>query len=149
MLKLSDIGLYEQLFTHVYEGVATMIAAERMQKSEEYLALEIMMSPVEKHFAEWAMENRGVEQHRLERITPTELVSPLCYCEFPTPASLGGGISHLLVDGNHRYVKAAMMGVKLLPARVAPETLWRKFQVEGIPLEIAEAFVDSPGSGIP
>jgi hypothetical protein len=55
----------------------------------------------------------------------------------------------LLVDGNHRYVKAAMMGVKLLPARVAPETLWRKFQVEGIPLEIAEAFVDSPGSGIP
>lgn len=149
MLKLSDIGLHEQVFTHVHEGVATMLAAERMQKSPEYRALEIVITPVEKDFAEWAMENRGIEQRRLERITLMHLVtSPLCYCNFQRPESLGGGMSHLLVDGNHRYVKASMLGMTALPARVAPETLWRKFQVDDIPMEVAEFFVEHD-SGIP
>ena len=149
MLKLSDIGLYEQVFTHLHEGVATMVATERMQQSDEYKALEVVITPVEKQFAEWCAKNRGVEQRRLERITLQHLVtSPLCYCEFPRPESLGGGMAHMLVDGNHRYCKAAALGMMALPARVAPETLWRKFQVEGIPVEIAEFFVEHD-SGIP
>jgi hypothetical protein len=149
MLTLNDIGLHEQVFTHVYEGVATMVAAERMQKSDEYKALEIVVTPVEEHFAKWCMENRGIEQRRLDRITLQHLIiSPLCYCEFPRPESLGGGMAHMLTDGNHRYVKASMLGMLALPARVAPETLWRKFQVDGIPVEIAEFFVEND-SGIP
>lgn len=148
MLKMSDVDANEECFTHIYEGVATMFAVAQMKKSPEYLALEIFETPVELKFAEWVIKNRGVEQHRLDRITVQDLLAyPVTYCIFPTPESLGGGFSHLLVDGSHRYVKASQLGFNTLFGRVVPENLWRKFQVE-VPLELAKFFVEGP-SGIP
>lgn len=140
-IPVSEIDPFEVCFTHVHEGVATTIAVERLHKDPDFLKLKPFLTPVEEHFAKWAMENRGVEQKRLDRLTPAIFAQPLTYCEWENG-------SHLLVDGNHRYVKAAMLGVKELPARVVLPPLWRKYVVSGIPMKWSEAFLTAP-SGLP
>lgn len=148
MLKLKDIGLTEECFTHVHNGVVTMICVVRMRQDAEFLALPIFSTPVKEKFAKWCMEHRGIEQHRLDRIDAHSLSEyPLTYCNLPKGPDLPNG-AHLLVDGNHRYVKAAMLGMTEVPGRVVPENIWRRFQVGDVPIEIAEFFLAAP-SGMP
>lgn len=146
MFNIEDIGLTEQCFTHVFEGQATMIAIERLLKDPDYLALEVVLTPVEEQFARYCMEHRGIEQRRLDRLGPEQLTQPICYLEFPR-ADMGGMIVHLMADGNHRYVKASMLGFKELPGRIVPQAIWRKYQI-AVPLAIAEMFIANE-SGVP
>lgn len=143
MIPLKDIGRTEPVFTHIDEDgiTVTTFAVDRLKKAPEFLALEIVRTPVDAEGARFCREHRGVEQHRLDRITiDTITYNPVIYCNW-------AGGTHLLIDGTHRYVKASMLGLPFILARVVPEEIWRPFQVESMPLDMAKAFT-SGFSGI-
>jgi hypothetical protein len=83
---------------------------ERMKRFAEKSGKEVVTAPMDFEYAQWCLKHNGIEKHRLERITPQVIAQiPVIYVE------LGDG-THKLVDGNHRYVKAATLGWRELPA---------------------------------
>lgn len=143
MIKMRDIDPFEAVFTHIGEDKTSVlcVASQRLVAAPEFLELEIVRTPVDREFGRWAMENRGIEEHRLERITVAAIMtSPIAYIHMPDH-------THLLVDGSHRYVKASMLGFQTILARVVPEEIWRKYEIEPMPLGLAKMFT-SGFSGI-
>lgn len=86
-------------------------------------------------FAQFCIRSRGIEWPRCDRwfrifqgpakVSP----EPLLFCHFPDG-------SNLLIDGTHRYVAAAMAGLRELPAWIVPEIIWRRYLVD-LPAEPA------------
>jgi hypothetical protein len=80
--------------------------------------------PVDMEFVNFCLEHRGIEPHRLARLT-TEICSrPLLMC------TQSDG-SQLIVDGHHRYVRIGIDGGKQALAWILPERVWRPYTVAG------------------
>jgi hypothetical protein len=121
------MGPHEVVFTWldpVTEEEVTF-AVERLAKWAA-LHCETVETPVELVYALAIIRDRGLEQHRMDKLTLDSLLDPVLYLAMP-------GGTHLLADGNHRYVYAAFNGVKWLRARMVDEEHWRKFIVTGLP----------------
>jgi hypothetical protein len=102
---------------------------DRMRAHAVQTGKEIVRSPVDREFAQWVLTANGVEQHRLDRLTPAAMCLPVIYVILPTDKT-AAGIHHKLVDGSHRYVKAAMMGWKELPAYLFDTKEAEEFQLD-------------------
>jgi hypothetical protein len=139
-LQAKDLGV-EVIFTHIADdGTQTMFAVERMVKWCADTRQRIYETPVDVDFAKFCLERRGIEQHRLNRLTALDLIVPVLYCEWPDG-------SHLLVDGHHRYVLAARLGRKTIRGHVLKERQWRPFVVEGA-APVSQAALANTFSGI-
>lgn len=87
---------------------------------------------VDPEHVECLRAKRGIEQHRLDRITARVLKhNPIIMAEMPDGSSL-------IIDGNHRYVKAWMLGKPTIRCIFVPEKVWREYVVTGIPPHLAE-----------
>jgi hypothetical protein len=109
MIDVRDIGPTEQLFTHQDEdGTLTTYAASRLAA---FCEMHVPRSRVAIEPEAAALFNavRGVEPHRLQRLGTRELLTPLVFVHLPDG-------THLLVDGTHRYVRLAQLGVPDAPA---------------------------------
>jgi hypothetical protein len=73
----------------------------------------------------FAVEN-AVEPHRLARIGLRELAEPIMLLDMEDG-------THTLVDGSHRYVVAARMGLKVLPGWIIAKQDWMPYRVSGMP----------------
>jgi hypothetical protein len=117
----------EVAFTHIFEGIPTSILTGRLIKDPRYLTLPVTTVAIDFEFAKFSLDYRGVERHRLERITTRDLVKyPVTMCEW-------GDGSHLLVDGTHRYVRAALWGRTRIRARLVPITFWKEYEIVDAP----------------
>jgi len=94
----------------------------------------------EQEQAEKFYRDNGVEPHRLARITAKHLRSPVLLLD------LGDG-THMLADGNHRYVVAAANGITRLPAWLVKHSYWQPFRVD-MPLALGEETLRTMFSGI-
>jgi hypothetical protein len=108
-------------------GEVTTIAVERLARDPDLLALEVFLIPVIREVAEEFLRDRGIEQHRLARITADDLD------KYPMMIAIWPDGSHLTLDGHHRYVKAHNLGLPHAQARMIPETIWGRYVVEGVP----------------
>lgn len=118
----------EQLFTHQdTDGTIRHFAVERLFNYMKGMGHEVFSVVLDPAYVSTIFAKRGVESHRLKRITVEQLMIPVLYLEGVSPGT------HLLADGNHRYVVHAQLGHKEMPAYIAPPKLWRRFMVTGIP----------------
>lgn len=85
--------------------------------------LEILLTPVNDEGAEMIRTHRGLEPHRLARITgiPPSW-PPVIYLLMPDD-------THLLIDGNHRYFRAWQMRSEWILTKVVPESIWKYYLV--------------------
>jgi hypothetical protein len=129
----------EVVFSHVDDktGEVRHFAVERLNKHIERMAVppKRLEVKIDYQFAAFAITRRGIEPHRFERITPADIAQyPILLAHMPgvgrdTPDN------HLIIDGSHRYVKAATLGWKTIPAYELPEELWKEFLIR-IPEEL-------------
>jgi hypothetical protein len=129
VIPLRDVVLEEAYF-HVCGDWQVAIAAKTLAASPEVLALPVRFVPVEAEMAAWVMEHRGVEQHRFERITQRDLVVyPITICH------LDAEDADMIVDGAHRYAAAHYrFGRTRIRARIVPESIWRRYEVDAPPM---------------
>lgn len=124
----------EQVFTHESEdGTIQHFAVERLFNYMNGSGYEIINVALERDFVSTILSKRGIEQHRLERLTAANLATPVLYLEGVSPGT------HLLADGHHRYVAHAIIGSDYIPSYIAAPKLWRRFLVDGIPDDFAKA----------
>ena len=142
MIPASDIS-HEVVFTHIdnVDGVERHFAVERMQKYLDQINYPISLVAVDKNFAHFCRVNRGIEQHRLDRIKISDLAKyPIIMGSWPDGTTV-------TFDGHHRYVKAAMLNIGAINARILPESIWRQFQIADGPT-LGEEFLKTKHSGI-
>ncbi len=98
--------------------------------------LQVGLVPVDKQFADWCSRERGVEPHRLGRwmtvLKPTNILhfEPFLFVH------LKNTDSHLLIDGTHRYVACALLGIPEFPAIIVPEPEWKEYLIEMPPFSL-------------
>jgi hypothetical protein len=102
--------------------------------------VETVLTPVEVEFADLFIRERGIEFHRVERMTFKDLLHPVIYCCMPKG-------THLLVDGHHRYVFSAMIGQTEQRAHILTQEQWEPFLISGMPTFVRENII-SGFSGI-
>lgn len=132
MIANKDMSDWETIFAHVDDdtGEHTNIAVGRL--FPEVVAqiafgkLDIALVPVEEKIAAYFRTHRGVEDARLQRLSDDfKAYDPIMFACMPDG-------THLLVDGHHRYVKAAALGAEHIKAVLVPEPIWREFQIAGL-----------------
>lgn len=104
--------------THLWMAVRTAVATGKLEPTR------IRVDP---KFAKWCKINRGVERHRLNRIKAKALNEPILMLQQPEKQTM------LLVDGHHRYVKAANLMKRTIPAFLLPQEVWELCIVTGLP----------------
>lgn len=124
----------EIVFSHVDNktGKVRHFAVERIERDIRKLGTPppIIQCPIDKHFATYAMQHRGIEAHRWNRITPQDVCNfPILLAHFP-----GVGIDtageHLIIDGIHRYTRAAHWGWTHVPAYELRPEFWGPYLID-------------------
>ena len=150
-MKLEDIGITEQIFTHIdEEGVVRVIAIERLK---DYLEKEHAYCKMSKKEYEhlrlikpdctltnYLIVNGGFEPERLARIRPK-------YIDKHPIILLVIGDQQLLGDGCHRYVAAYRWKRVFIPAYFVPEEVWKRYMLDDVSEYMARKVLTMP-SGI-
>ena len=130
MIDVREIGIREEIFTHIPDdgGPQITYAVTRMMLhcGLPDSGVEKFIVPVDEEHAKYCLAQRGVEQHRLDRLAEPWLWLPLLFIAQPDS-------SHLLADGTHRYVRLWQMGVKETAAFMMTWDQAQPFIVEGVP----------------
>jgi len=134
-MHISELRLNEITFTHEDDSTKelTTFAVERIA---EYIksnsGLQKYRIPVDLVHAEFIARNRGIEKHRLVRLLALDAseVNPIIVLAMPDG-------THLIVDGNHRYLRAALREEPYVIANILERKDWEQFVVEGVPAELA------------
>lgn len=135
MISWRDLSLREVTFSYVSpEGDVMHLAVERMEKMAKLSGMEPFIVPISPDFAEHVRTHNGIEFHRLDRLEPAHMCTPVIYIETDPPAGPGLPPTCVLVDGSHRYLKAHMLGWVEIPAYVFPLGTWEQFVID-IPVE--------------
>lgn len=134
MISMWDMSFSDVVFTHSdTEGVVRHFAVSRLL--ERYGQEEMVIIPMDYEFARHVVQNNGLEPHRYARIThEIVLRNPVLYVEVQRP---GKPVTHILIDGSHRYAWAAANGWKELPAIVLKPEQWEPFLID-VPEDITE-----------
>lgn len=141
-LEFDDRGIPisgEIVFSHVDNktGQVRHFAVERINRDIAKMGTPppIIQCPIDPTFVMFAMQHRGVEAHRWNRITPQDV------CNYPILLAYMPGVGidtpdqHLIIDGIHRYTRAAHWGWTHLPAYELPEEFWEPYLID-IPQEL-------------
>lgn len=138
-MKLLDGGLLDQIFSVNYTDDATGTTRMRHFNASalhrELLANPLPMSQVEVRpdWARYIFHNRGCKQdgvtRQMGRLITGDQHQPLLYL-----CTADG--THLQIDGHHKYVAAAALGVPHLWAVFVPLGSWEWCEVEDFPDEL-------------
>jgi hypothetical protein len=141
MIKIEEMDLFEPVYSFVDRaGEGTHIASARLTahvstNSDKH---EIFHVPVDEQLAQRFIDERSVSLHWCHLLMEHMLansdqdrvkVAPIIFAETCDHE----GVSHLLVDGHHRYVLFAIAKLPLIPAIILPEHVWRMFEIIGHP----------------
>lgn len=128
----------EVTFTHVDPETEEVrfFAVDRIAKHIAQNGAKRMVIPIEPAFAHFLPRYRGLEHHRLARLTPQDVIDyPVMLAHMPGIAN--DSDEHLLIDGSHRYFYAWTLGWTELPAYEVPTDVWERFLVR-FPKEIVD-----------
>jgi len=142
-MRLSDINKTKGvIFTHLDPETQHLyhIYVTGILTDPDYLALEVGYIPVDRSIAELLIHERGIEKHRLTRLMHRKIKEPLTLCIWDDG-------SHLIVDGNHRFVAATLSNRKHVPVRMVPGSIWKKYIVRDL-LDVQKTNLPTKFSGI-
>jgi hypothetical protein len=77
---------------------------------------------IEPEIVEMCRTKRGVEQWKLDRLTEPYLSYPIVMVELESR-------THLMVDGNHRYVRRSELGYTTIETYLFMQEQWTRFLV--------------------
>lgn len=98
---------------------------------EHKAELEWVWIPVEvKQAREWIRDN-VVDVSHVMRVMEMKSLDPVILCRIDPPRPKWP--QALYVDGHHRYVAAAVLKVKMIPAFILKPEQWQQFQIAGLP----------------
>lgn len=146
MLTYQTLAAGEEMFTHVDDdGTQTVFHVRSVLELTEALLsvqeVEVVRVTVDRKFAKFCRESRGIERHRLKALLKNpEHWDPVIFAE-----QLDG--SYLLIDGHHRYVEAASRFRKTIKAVVLRPDHWITCVVHDAPAVDPDALLVAP-SGI-
>lgn len=131
----------EIVFSHVDDITNDVrhFAVDRLAKYLTTCAVPppIIEIPIDPVFAIAALRVRGVEQHRLIRVSALDICNyPIMLARIPGVGRDSEKIEGLIIDGIHRYCKAAFYGWTSIRAYLLEPDLWEQYLVD-IP-EIAD-----------
>lgn len=128
----------EIVFSHVDDatGETRIFAVERIAKHVAIHGAKRITVPINPAFAMYLPRHRGLEKHRLARITPQDLIDyPILLAHMPGIAH--DHDEHLVVDGSHRYFFAFTLGWKEMPGFEVPKEVWEQYLVD-VPQEVLD-----------
>ena len=121
------------VFTHITPQGLTrhfnIDEADRIVRSRSFPIIPIYVDP---EFAQQCFIDRGIEQHRLDRLQPQHLLSPLYFAHLPPTHNVDHKDRHLLIDGHHRIVRAYQLGWENIPAYVLEPEVWETILIHGL-----------------
>jgi hypothetical protein len=137
-VDISDCKITDEVFTHIdHDGTVRHFNASAMLRSaKRYVEsgkCEAMTAHLDQQFARFALEQRGIEQWKLDRLEEPYLSAPIISVQWKDG-------SVLTVDGHHRYVKKAQRGNTEVRMLLFKE--WDEFLVT-IPQELERFLVVS------
>lgn len=120
-----DIDPNQQIFTHIEDnGKSRSFLVETMaQFANEYpkaMQLKFILASVDASHVEYLRINGGIEQHRLDRLKEPYSSIPLIGIEWEDKTIM-------IVDGNHRMIKAYEEGRKDLKMVIFKFPFWENF----------------------
>ena len=126
-LTPSQMEPFEAVFTWIDPDTkaCTHWASDRIVDWCSRAGLDTILTPVDPRYAFMFIKDRGIETHRLERLSAESLTIPIVYID------MGDG-THLLIDGHHRYVYAAAIGHDTLLAYMITKEQAEPFLVTGL-----------------
>lgn len=121
-----EMGDREVVFHHVDAdtGRNTVLAIGRMLEWCKAQKLEVHRIPVDPAFVSFCFQNRGIEPHRLARLTAAQCKEPLIFCRWYDD-------TFLLADGHHRYVRISLDGGRWCNGWILTPEQWEPFVVDG------------------
>lgn len=144
MVQLSDLTVTDEVFTHVcpIDGTSTTYSVRALQRiiSEATDGVMKAMVPVDQPFAEFCQENRGASIKKAKAMPPEVLAVPVIFVFLPKDQT------HLLVDGHHRYIRAAADDSVFIEAFIVDAPVWEPAVVTDMP-QFSDAEVKSDSFG--
>lgn len=125
------------VFTHISGGktrcwsITVLLELIKVASEEDVIEVTAFVDP---EWAEWCKHNRGVEQHRLDRLTDADLKYPVVGMMVEDKDS-PDGMTYLMVDGHHRYVYAAMKKKPTINCLILSPRLMKQAEIED-PIDI-------------
>jgi hypothetical protein len=142
MIPLAEISPTEELFTHLddEDGVQRSYAVTRLRA---HLAAHPEVGRrepivVDEAHTTFCITHRGIETYRLLRLRAEDMAQPMLFVGSPDAGKV------LLLDGTHRYVRAYLIGIKVLPAIFIPAELANEFLVVDVPPMDADDLMKTP-----
>lgn len=109
--------------TRIMKEVKHLLAG--MDKNGPHPHLSCIMAPIDPEQAQWFREKGGIEQRRLDRLTREMLIDGE-----PLLLAHRSDNKLIMIDGAHRYVKAADLKIRELLAYVVKAPIWVKYLVD-------------------
>jgi tRNA A37 threonylcarbamoyladenosine biosynthesis protein TsaE len=134
MLKYETLPKHHVIYTHLDLGSGklthlsvTFLEALIAHCEGKHPCILVGTVPIEKEYADYIRENSGIEQHRYDRLRLQQIMNhPILIIEWDDN-------THTVVDGNHRYVKAADLGRTEIKSIILKPALWKTAIVKGFP----------------
>jgi len=135
-IRLLDMGLYEPTYTHVGpDGVNTQIASARLRAHvlKHITDFEVFNVPVRRKLAQDFFRDNAISMVRVHALTKEDRREPILFCKdgtFTRDVTSGDMLPDVfLVDGHHRYARAAMDGEPMIAAWVLELGEWEEFRI--------------------
>lgn len=130
MLLMKDMPVGSVVFTHRdTQGEERTFSVEHLWEQAQRLLsagqIEVVYALLSRDFAKWAVANRGIEKHRLDRLKPEHL-TPVLFLNWYDDTKL-------LVDGHHRYVKAVKLFRRTIKCVCLEPSQWEPFVIADAP----------------
>lgn len=124
MMHILECDPFDQQFTHMTaDNMLTVFNTSALERHlQRTLTIPEWIAIVKEQVALIERDN-GVEQEHLARLKDNCLAQPIIFCE-----CLDG--THILVDGNHRFVYAARKGKTEVLAWLVKRDVWERFIID-------------------
>lgn len=132
-MKFADFGKYDEVFTFIdnRDDSSFMLNSSALVEHLRSNNVDPFIIPVDYEHAEHVMNKNGVNFLHVARVSNLRLLDPillLCHEDG----------THILADGNHRYVRAWQLRRLEISAYMPLPEVWRPFVAEDVPPDILE-----------
>lgn len=114
----------DEVFTHIDDdGTVRHFAIGVLTRMLLQISAPTLWVAIEQEHVDFILANRGVEQEKLDRMTPE-------YRDKPIIGAVWYDGSVLIIDGHHRYIKRHQAGFTEIEAIPLPPEIWEDYLLD-------------------